>query len=271
MSSFADTRSEIGLEEHLTLHFLCRTPDATHLIEFGYPEHFVTEQVGHRLGVDDRDLHLGVQRLQEQDPAGPALSEGLPNRRGGEPIMRTIRMQWNLRQVMADRGMFQTSELMPLLEERGIHLTREHVYRLVTKTPQRLNTGGTRRALRRIGWHPERSHRAGRRRAAGGHAPARTTRAARRSIPSVRFGGDRRPRRRRVNAGRVAVYPMRATDRIKSQLPEERSVRTAVATSLITRPLPRLQPVSPLALPLSDRTCTVDLCRLRRQAARVRL
>lgn len=49
-------------------------------------------------------------------------------------------MQWNLRQVMADRGMFQTSELLPLLEERGIHLTREHVYRLVTKTPQRLNT-----------------------------------------------------------------------------------------------------------------------------------
>lgn len=54
--------------------------------------------------------------------------------------MRTIAMQWNLRQVMADRGMFQTSELLPLLEERGIQLTREHVYRLVTKTPQRLNT-----------------------------------------------------------------------------------------------------------------------------------
>lgn len=54
--------------------------------------------------------------------------------------MRTIAMQWNLRQVMADRGLFQTSELLPLLEERGIHLTREHVYRLVTKTPQRLNT-----------------------------------------------------------------------------------------------------------------------------------
>ncbi|MBK9725430.1 MAG: helix-turn-helix transcriptional regulator [Actinomycetales bacterium] len=54
--------------------------------------------------------------------------------------MRTIEVQWNLRQVMADRGMFQTSELMPLLEERGIHMTREYVYRLVTKTPQRLNT-----------------------------------------------------------------------------------------------------------------------------------
>jgi DNA-binding Xre family transcriptional regulator len=49
-------------------------------------------------------------------------------------------MQWNLRQVMAERGLFQTSELLPLLEQRGIYLTREHVYRLVTKTPQRLNT-----------------------------------------------------------------------------------------------------------------------------------
>lgn len=54
--------------------------------------------------------------------------------------MRTIQVQWNLRQVMADRGMFQTSELVPLLAERGITLTREYVYRLVTKTPQRLNT-----------------------------------------------------------------------------------------------------------------------------------
>lgn len=54
--------------------------------------------------------------------------------------MRYVTMQWNLRQVMADRGMFQTSELLPLLTQRGITITREHVYRLVTKTPQRLNT-----------------------------------------------------------------------------------------------------------------------------------
>ena len=49
-------------------------------------------------------------------------------------------MQWNLRQVMADRGIFQTSELVPLLADRGIQLSREHVYRLVTTTPQRINT-----------------------------------------------------------------------------------------------------------------------------------
>ena len=54
-------------------------------------------------------------------------------------MSRHLTMQWNLRQVMADRGMFQTSELLPLLEERGIHVSREHVYRLVTRTPQRIN------------------------------------------------------------------------------------------------------------------------------------
>jgi DNA-binding Xre family transcriptional regulator len=54
--------------------------------------------------------------------------------------MRTVSMQWNLRQVMADRAIFATSELVPLLADRDIHLSREHVYRLVTKTPQRLNT-----------------------------------------------------------------------------------------------------------------------------------
>ncbi len=54
-------------------------------------------------------------------------------------MSRTVTMQWNLRQVMADRGLFQTSELLPLLAERGIQLSREHVYRLVTHTPQRIN------------------------------------------------------------------------------------------------------------------------------------
>lgn len=54
-------------------------------------------------------------------------------------MSRTITMQWNLRQVMADRGLFQTSELLPLLAERGIHVSREHVYRLVTRAPQRIN------------------------------------------------------------------------------------------------------------------------------------
>ena len=49
-------------------------------------------------------------------------------------MTRHVVMQWNLRQVMATRGMFATSDLVPLLAERGVHLSREHVYRLVTRT-----------------------------------------------------------------------------------------------------------------------------------------
>lgn len=46
---------------------------------------------------------------------------------------------WHLRRLMADRGMFATTELVPLLAARGIVLSREQVYRLVTGIPERLN------------------------------------------------------------------------------------------------------------------------------------
>ncbi|GAB2580503.1 helix-turn-helix domain-containing protein [Kribbella endophytica] len=49
-------------------------------------------------------------------------------------------IEWNLRLRMAEQGLFSTSDLVPLLAERGIHLSREQVYRLVTSTPQRLST-----------------------------------------------------------------------------------------------------------------------------------
>ena len=35
--------------------------------------------------------------------------------------------------------MFQTSDLVPLLAERGVVLSREQVYRLVTQPPQRMS------------------------------------------------------------------------------------------------------------------------------------
>ncbi len=47
--------------------------------------------------------------------------------------------QWHLRALMAARGMFATSDLVPLLAERGVHLSREQVYRLVTGVPERLS------------------------------------------------------------------------------------------------------------------------------------
>ena len=48
-------------------------------------------------------------------------------------------LHWNLRQMMAAHGLFQTSDLVPLLEERDVHLSRQYVHRLVTKAPQRVN------------------------------------------------------------------------------------------------------------------------------------
>lgn len=47
--------------------------------------------------------------------------------------------RWNLRQVMAARGMFATTDLTPLLAERGIRLSSSQVYRLVTERPERLS------------------------------------------------------------------------------------------------------------------------------------
>jgi len=54
-------------------------------------------------------------------------------------VKRTVGYRWHLRQVMAARGMFATTELGPLLAERGVELSREQVYRLVVGTPERLN------------------------------------------------------------------------------------------------------------------------------------
>jgi DNA-binding Xre family transcriptional regulator len=54
-------------------------------------------------------------------------------------VIRKMGYRWHLRTLMAEAGMFQTSELVPLLAERGVHLSREQVYRLVTQAPQRLS------------------------------------------------------------------------------------------------------------------------------------
>ena len=51
----------------------------------------------------------------------------------------TVGYRWHLRRLMAEQDMFQTTELVPLLAERGVELSREQVYRLATKRPQRLN------------------------------------------------------------------------------------------------------------------------------------
>lgn len=47
--------------------------------------------------------------------------------------------QWNLREVMAARGMFNTTDIRPLLVERGISLSPTQIWRLVTEKPERLS------------------------------------------------------------------------------------------------------------------------------------
>jgi DNA-binding Xre family transcriptional regulator len=46
---------------------------------------------------------------------------------------------WHLRKVLADRGMFATTELIAPLAQRGISLSSSQVYRLVVERPERLS------------------------------------------------------------------------------------------------------------------------------------
>ncbi len=46
---------------------------------------------------------------------------------------------WRLREVMAAHGLWKTTELRPLLAERGVELSAAQVYRLVAGTPERLS------------------------------------------------------------------------------------------------------------------------------------
>lgn len=47
--------------------------------------------------------------------------------------------RWNLRRVMAERGMFHTTDLIEPLAQRRIELSSSQVYRLVVERPERLS------------------------------------------------------------------------------------------------------------------------------------
>jgi DNA-binding Xre family transcriptional regulator len=47
--------------------------------------------------------------------------------------------RWHLRKVMADRGMFATTDLIGPLAQRGVTLSSSQVYRLVAERPERLS------------------------------------------------------------------------------------------------------------------------------------
>jgi DNA-binding Xre family transcriptional regulator len=47
--------------------------------------------------------------------------------------------RWHLREIMAGRGMFATTDLIEPLAQRGIRLSPSQVYRLVAERPERLS------------------------------------------------------------------------------------------------------------------------------------
>jgi DNA-binding Xre family transcriptional regulator len=54
-------------------------------------------------------------------------------------MRRQVGYRWRLRELMASRGLFNTTDLSPLLAERGITLSASQVHRLATGTPERLS------------------------------------------------------------------------------------------------------------------------------------
>ena len=52
---------------------------------------------------------------------------------------KMVSYRWHLRRLMAEAGMFATTDMGPRLSACGITLSREQVYRLVTGVPERLS------------------------------------------------------------------------------------------------------------------------------------
>jgi DNA-binding Xre family transcriptional regulator len=47
--------------------------------------------------------------------------------------------RWHLRRLMAEKDLYAATQLRPLLAERGVALSREQVWRLITGVPERLS------------------------------------------------------------------------------------------------------------------------------------
>ena len=55
------------------------------------------------------------------------------------PTTKTVAYRWHLRKVMSGNGLHNTTDLVPLLADRGVVMTSTQVYRIVTGEPERLN------------------------------------------------------------------------------------------------------------------------------------
>ena len=54
-------------------------------------------------------------------------------------MTKKMGIEWRLPQLMHQQHLHSSSALIPLLAERGIHLSRMQVYRLMTEQPLRLS------------------------------------------------------------------------------------------------------------------------------------
>ena len=54
-------------------------------------------------------------------------------------MKRQVDYTWRLAELMAARGMHNSTQLIPLLAERGIELSRPQVYRVVYQRPERIS------------------------------------------------------------------------------------------------------------------------------------
>lgn len=54
-------------------------------------------------------------------------------------MTRAVGYVWRLREVMAGHGVWKTTDLGPLLAERGVVLSAAQVYRLAAQVPERLS------------------------------------------------------------------------------------------------------------------------------------
>jgi DNA-binding Xre family transcriptional regulator len=54
-------------------------------------------------------------------------------------VMAGVDYTWRLREVMAAHGVWKTTDLGPLLADRGVELSAAQVYRLAAKVPERLS------------------------------------------------------------------------------------------------------------------------------------
>ena len=134
----------LGLPAELGPHCL-RHSYVSHLLEDGFDQLFVQQQVGHSWGsttalyttvgsdYKNRALRQALDRAFT-DPDGPSTT-----RERKVMARNKLGYQWHLRMRMAEAGMFATTDLTPLLAERGVVLSAAQTYRLVTGTPERLS------------------------------------------------------------------------------------------------------------------------------------